>query len=454
MDKKIKATLLVVEDDAPQRMMLTGFLIKAGYRLIEADSAAAAILRAGEQSVDLVLSDLRLGGPDGVSLLLSLRKRQPDLQAILLTAYGTVEDAVRAMRAGAYDFISKPVDLNRLEVLIEKALEKAALSRENRSLMELLKGSDAFSSLIGESEAMRRIKQIAAKVALSKSSVLVLGESGTGKEVLARAIHMAGTRRNNPFITVNCAALPENLIESELFGHEKGAFTGADSRRKGRFEAADGGTLFLDEVGDIPLHVQVKLLNVLQSNRFERVGGSESIETDVRIIAATNRNLEQRIKEGQFREDLYYRLNVVPITMPTLRERPDDIPLLVSHFLDKYASWSESPVRSVSQEALASLSRYTFPGNVRELENWIERAIVLAEGDTLKLEDFPAVSEHPKDQEKPSENRAGLDDEIAAFEKTRIQGALAASKGNQSAAARDLKISERNIRYKIKKYGL
>lgn len=455
MNKGFKATLLLVEDDAPQRFMLGGYLTRAGYRVVEADSAEAAVAVAARQAIDLMVSDLRLGGPDGVALLTTLREQYPDLQAIVITAFGTVDDAVRAMRAGAYDFVSKPVDLARLEALIEKALEKGELARENRSLIELLKGSDAFSGLIGESEPLKRVKQIAARVALSRSSVLILGESGTGKEVLARAIHMAGPRNDKPFLTVNCAALPENLIEAELFGHEKGAFTGADSRRKGRFEAADKGTLFLDEVGEIPLAAQVKLLNVLQSGRFERVGGNESIATDVRIIAATNRNLEERIREGAFREDLYYRLNVVPVTMPPLRDRPEDLPLLVGHFLNKYSARAEYGVRGISPEALERLATYPFPGNVRELENWIERAIVLADSEYLTPDDFPDArgAGSPRTAER-GPDEAGLDGQVARFESALIHDALAANAGNQSAAARDLHVSERTIRYKISKYGI
>lgn len=453
MNEENKATLLLVEDEAPQRRILAGYLAKRGYRVVEAGDAAAAVLCAESEAPDLLLSDLRLGGPDGVDLLHRLRERHPDMQAILLTAYAAVEDAVRAMRAGAYDFLAKPVDLDRLEVLIEKALETSRLARENRTLRRVLEASDAFAGLIGESEAMRRVKAMAAKAAPAKSSVLILGESGTGKEVLARALHLAGPRRDGPFVTVNCAALPETLIESELFGHEKGAFTGADRQRKGRFEAAFGGTLFLDEVGEIPLAMQVKLLNVLQSGHFERVGGTETLTANVRILAATNRNLAERVKEGAFREDLFYRLNVIPITMPALRERPDDIPRLAAHFLAKHRG--ETDVRGVSEAALAALQRYAFPGNVRELEHLIERALVLAEGPWLGPEDFP-LSGTGGTEGAPPEGGLGLslDMQVEVFERAKIAEALALASGNQSAAARALGLSERTIRYKLKKYGL
>jgi DNA-binding NtrC family response regulator len=448
-------TILLVEDDAPQRKTLRGFLEKRGYAVLEADSAAAAQALGETNAIDLLLTDLRLGGPDGIDLLKALREKHQDLQAIVLTAYGTVDDAVRAMRAGAYDFVSKPVDLSRLEALVEKALEKSTLAKENRSLRQVVENTGAFTGIIGESPAMRRLAALAAKVAPSKASVLILGESGTGKEVLARAIHLASPRASKPFVTVNCAALPETLIESELFGHEQGAFTGAVSRKKGRFELADGGTLFLDEVGEIPLHVQVKLLNVLQSSQFERIGGQETLRTDVRIAAATNRDIEHQVKEGSFREDLFYRLNVVSLTLPPLRERREDIPLLARHFLRKQADLNGTPVLAIDAEAEKLLMDYPFPGNVRELENWIERAVVFAEGELLTKDDLPEqlfVKAVKKSGAPLAED--GLESQVATLEISLIQNALKAAGGNQSAAARALKITERNIRYKMKKYGL
>jgi two-component system NtrC family response regulator len=449
-------TILVVEDDAPQRKTLAGFLRKKGHVVLEAGSASEAHERANEDDVDLLLTDLRLGGPDGIELLGSLKTRHPDLQALVLTAYGTVDDAVRAMKAGAYDFVAKPVDLARLETLVEKALERVQLARENRGLREVVKASGVLGDLVGESEAMRKVKELALKVASSRASVLILGESGTGKEVLARSIHRASPRKGKPFLTLNCAALPEGLIESELFGHEKGAFTGATFEKKGRFELAHGGTLLLDEIGDIPLHLQVKLLNVLQSGAFERVGGTRTRRVDVRVIAATHRDLERLIEKGEFRADLYYRLNVVSIAMPALRERSGDIPLLVESFLRKHADLASVPVLAVEQEVLDALTRAPFPGNVRELENWIERALVLAEGETLTREDFPsqlveAVQSPPVESDA---GRAGLEEEVASLEITRIQEALQRSGGNKSAAAKELGLSERAIRYKIKKHGL
>jgi two-component system NtrC family response regulator len=453
MNDTEKPTILLVEDDAPQRKVLSGFLEKRGYRVIGVDSATAAMSAAASEPPNLLLTDLRLGGPDGVELLSALREQHSDIEAVVLTAYGTVDDAVRAMRAGAYDFISKPVDLQRLETLIEKALEKSNLSREVRDLRETVKNSGAFLDLIGDSAAIQKIVHQAAKAASSKASVLILGESGTGKEVLARGIHLASPRRSKPFLTVNCAALPETLIESELFGHEKGAFTGAAAKKKGRFELAHQGTLFLDEVGEIPLQVQVKLLNVLQSGKFERVGGTETIATDVRIIAATNRDLKAQAGNGTFREDLFFRLNVVAFTLPPLRDRREDITLLISYFLQKQADILGTSPLVVSDRAMQQLLRYSFPGNIRELENLIERAVVFSDGKTLTEDDLPeSLSKKTDSLTSPSEQ--GLEAQVAALEISMIRDALQRNAGNQSAAARELCITERNIRYKIKKYGL
>ena len=454
-DSESRARILLVEDDAPQRSTLAGFLRKQGFEILEAASAAEArTAAAAAEAVDLLLTDLRLGGPDGIALLEALKPEHPDLEALVLTAFGTVEDAVRAMRAGAYDFLAKPVDLDRLEALVRKALERVRLAQENRGLRAMVESSGALSELIGESEGMQRVKALALKVAASRASVLVLGESGTGKEVLARGIHLASPRRERPFVGVNCAALTETLIESELFGHEKGAFTGAGAAKPGRFELAHTGTLFLDEVGDIPLPVQVKLLNVIQSGRFERVGGTDTREVDVRIIAATHRDLEARIHEGRFREDLYYRLNVVAIPMPPLRERADDIPLLAAFFLRKHADLSGAAVKSVAPEVMQRLQGFAFPGNVRQLENWIERAVVLAEGDMLQAEDFPPQLFGAGTEVGTAAADQGLEAQVDALEIRLIREALDRHQGNKSAAARELKLTERAIRYKMNKHEL
>jgi DNA-binding NtrC family response regulator len=454
MNVRDKGTLLVAEDDPAQRRMLAGFLRKAGYEVEEAGSAVEARERARDRGIDLLITDLRLGGPDGIELLGDLRRIHPDLQAIVVTAYGTVEDAVRSMRAGAYDFLGKPVDLARLEALVAKALEKVGLTRENRSLRQAVEVADAFGDWVGDSAAVRQVKDLAVKVAPSRASVLILGESGTGKEVVARALHRLSSRRDGPFVTLNCAVLSETLVESELFGHEKGAFTGASAQKKGRLELAKGGTLFLDEVGDIPLSVQVKLLNVLQTGRFERVGGTQALETDARVIAATHRDLEARIGTGEFRADLFYRLNVVTLRMPALRERAGDIPALVAHFVGKHADLSPTGIAGVSDEALAALSRQPFPGNIRELENMVERALVLADGPVLEAGDFP-----PGGGQVPAGARSdlpigGLEQQVADLERDLIRRALERHEGNQSAAARDLGLGERAIRYKMQKLGL
>jgi two-component system NtrC family response regulator len=454
--------ILLVEDVPQQRRILSGFLKKSGYEVGEAANATEALHIAGDRHVDLLLTDLRLEGLDGIDILDRIRREQPDLQAIVLTAYGTADDAVRAMKAGAYDFLSKPVDLARLEVLIVKALEKAALSAQNRQLSAMLENSSGFEDMVGSDPHLEKLKEISIRVAASQSSIIITGESGTGKEVLARSIHRLSARRHHPFITINCAALPESLIESELFGHEAGAFTGAVREKKGRFELARGGTLFLDEIGEVPPHVQVKLLNVLQSGQFERVGGTVTLHTDARIIAATHRDLERSISEGSFRSDLYYRLNVVSLKMPALRDRPADIPLLARHFLKQQSDLSGAGPFTISPEAMVALMAYRFPGNVRELENWLERAVVLAETDTLTLEDFPSVLLVPSDNGKTgcthgtiaSQSSAGLEAQVQSLEIHLIREALARHRGNQSAAARDLQLTERNIRYKIRKYGL
>ncbi|MCP4600114.1 MAG: sigma-54-dependent Fis family transcriptional regulator [Proteobacteria bacterium] len=453
MDKEV-SRILLVEDDVPQRKTLAGFLTKRGYEVIEAGSAMQAESEAKKNDLDLLMTDLRLGGPDGIELLYTLKRRHPEIEALVLTAYGTVDDAVRAMRAGAYDFLTKPVDLNRLEALVEKALERVSLTRENRGLREVVKSSGMFSDLVGESDAMKQVKELALKVAPSRASSLVLGESGTGKEVLARAMHRASPRREKPFMTVNCAALSQTLVESELFGHEKGAFTGATGTKKGRFELAHGGTLFLDEIGDIPLATQVKLLGVIQSGCFERVGGTEKLEVDVRIISATHRDLEAQISDGSFREDLYYRLNVVTIVLPPLRNRTEDIPLLVDHFLSKHADLSNMGEVRVEAQVLDRLVTCSFPGNVRQLENWIERAIVLADEPQLTKDDFPIQLFSPQTQSSLKDRKGGLEDQVAHLEITLIKEALRNHNGNKSAAARELELTERAIRYKITKYAI
>ena len=404
---QLVGTILLVEDDEPQRKTLARFLEHLGYQVLEAHDAASANHVAEDESVTLLLTDLRLGGPDGIALLDDLKGNHPDLQALVMTAYGTVDEAVRAMKAGAYDFIPKPLDLEHLEALLQKASERFHLAQENRCLRKMVESGSTFDKLVGQSRPMQKVKQLAKKVSASRASLLLLGESGTGKEVLARAIHRASPRREKPFVTLNCAVLSETLIESELFGHEKGAFTGANNQKKGRFELAHTGTLFLDEVGDIPLALQVKLLNFLQSGEFERVGSTLTLSVDVRIIAATHRDLRRQIQEGTFREDLFYRLNVVSIRLPPLRERMEDIALLTQHFVDKHADLSNGQAIAVDPRVFDRLAQESFRGNVRQLENWVERAIVLSDQVQLTLGDFPFQRELDGQTARPILNSAG-----------------------------------------------
>ncbi|MBN1944656.1 MAG: sigma-54-dependent Fis family transcriptional regulator [Bradymonadales bacterium] len=466
--KSTERVLLYAEDDAAQRQVLSGFLRGLGWTVIEAANAADAVAKARwhEGSIDLLLTDLRLGGPDGVTLLKQLRAIDPALQGIVVTAFGQVDDAVRAMRAGAYDFLIKPIDLRRLELLLERALEQVSLARERSVLVEATGLGLGLPDVVGTSPAMVKVAQLARRIASAAAPIMILGESGAGKEVLARAIHAISSRRDGPFVVLNCAALPESLVESELFGHEKGAFTGADRARQGRFQRAEGGTLLLDEVGDIPLAVQVKLLNVLHSGVFEPVGSSRSLKADVRLISATHRNLAELVAQGRFREDLYYRIGVFTIAVPPLRERPEDIPLLARHFMRLAAESMGREDWKLTEQAEQWLLAQPFRGNVRELRNVIERALVFADEDRLDLEhfelgsqmrfDLPAEGGTAPDRDPIvlDDSYQGIDSELARLESRRIQQALALSQGNKSAAARLLKTSERAIRYKLKKYGL
>jgi len=448
-----KAVLLVVDDESTQLVALSGYLKKQGHTVLTAENGNRGLEQVREQPVDLILTDMRMPGMDGLVLLREAKALNPDIGVVVMTAFGSVEDAVEAMKAGAEDYVQKPVNLDQLDLVIRKALDRRNLASENRKLKETLEAHADFSQIVVGSPRMEEVLNLAGRAARSRVTVLIEGESGTGKEILARAIHLAGPRKDEPFVPVNMAALPENLIESELFGHERGAFTGADRQRKGRFELAGGGTLFIDEVGEISPAVQVKLLRVLQERSFERVGSSLTVRTDVRVIAATNQNLEQRVREGKFREDLFYRLNVIRILIPPLRERKEDIPLLTDHFLRTFGEEEDRPVLSVSREAMHFLMRHGFPGNVRELENMIQRAVVLAREELITAEDLAPGGRngiHTPDGE-PSD---AFTEQVKTLEKRLIRNALDGSGGNQSEAARMLGISERHLRYKLKKYGL
>lgn len=448
--------ILIIDDEPAQVQALAGFLEKKGYDIQSALNGREGLQQIERQTIDLVITDFRLPDIDGLEVLKRIRAINPDIDVIMMTAYGSVESAVEAMRAGAVDYLMKPIDLDQLELVLARALEHKQLVSENRLLREQLAERFKFEQIISVSEAMEVALNIAGRAASSKATVLITGESGTGKELIARAIHQASPRKNAPFVAVNCAALADNLLESELFGHEKGAFTGADRLRKGRFELAEKGTLFIDEVGEMPLTTQVKLLRVLQEQTFERVGGAESITVDIRIVAATNRNLEEMIEAGRFRDDLYYRLNVVRIHIPPLRQRKADIPLLVDYFLKKYATENQKNIVSVSREAMDHLMKYEYPGNVRELENIIEQAVVLSRNPIISVHDLPLTVRSSR-SEAPVRDPFGQGtfvERVEAFERALIDQAMEEAQGVQVKAAKILGISERHLRYKLQKYQM
>ena len=450
-------TLLVADDDRPQRDMLADSLEMDGYSVLRAADGLEALAALKSDSVDLLLCDLRMPGLDGLELLAEARRLNPLLPAIVTTAYGSVETAVEAMQLGAANFLTKPVDLTALRVLVERALEHKRLQEEVRELRGRL-GETDFGDVVARAPEMREVLGLVARVADSRASVLVLGESGTGKEVVARALHEASARRDRPFVAVNIAAIPDTLLESELFGHEKGAFTGAVAARAGRFERADGGTLFIDEIGDLPLHGQVRLLRVLQEGTVERVGGSGDIATDVRVIAATHRDLDRAVAEGEFREDLFYRLNVVRIVIPPLRRRKADIPPLVELFLARAARLNGKAVEGIDPAALDRLMKHDWPGNVRELENAVEHAVVLARGSRIVERDLPdlVLGRRRSDGEAsfPGDDPAlPLTERVELFERHFVRRALEEAGGNKTEAARRLGLSDKNIRDRLKRWG-
>jgi DNA-binding NtrC family response regulator len=443
--------VLVVDDEPAQRELVAGFLRKQGLQVDEAGDGRAALARFTEAPFDLVLADQRMPGPSGAELIEALRAISPEAAVIVMTAHGTIETAVGAIKAGAADYLTKPLNLDELLHRIHQVRERQRLLVENRELRAALAERHRVAGIIGESGQMQEVLSMVRRVAPTDATVLIRGESGTGKELIARAIHHASARASGPLVKVNCAALPESLLESELFGHEKGAFTGAVAARKGRFEAADGGSLFLDEIGDLPALVQVKLLRVLQEREFERVGSSRPVRVDVRLLAATHRDLETLVRASRFRDDLYYRINVVTIALPPLRERREDLPLLIEHFLRALAAKNAKIVRGFTREAWAALLRYDYPGNVRELENVIERAVVLTRDDVIGLGDLPLALQDPAAE---PESDGGLVAAVEGLERRMIRDALAKADGVQTRAADLLGISERVLRYKLKKYGL
>jgi two-component system response regulator HydG len=445
------STILVVDDEASARSGLEKLLTLEGYRVAVAEDGVQALERVGDSAPDVVVTDLKMPRMDGLELLAKLREMQPELPVIVVTAFGDVSTAVEAMRKGAEHYLVKPVDFAELEVAIARAIERRDLRIEAEQMRRQLRERDhsGLEGMLGTSPAMQQVYKVVAQVAQARATVLITGESGTGKGELAKAIHAKSPRAGKPFITLHCAALAESLLESELFGHERGSFTGAEKRRAGRFEQANGGTLFLDEIGEIPPSVQVKLLRVLQERTFERVGGNEAIKVDVRLIAATNRDLAADVAEGRFREDLFYRLNVVHIDMPPLRARGNDLLVLAEHFLQRFAEENAKSLRTFTDAARAKLSAHRWPGNVRELENAIERAVVLGEGSAIDHDDLPI--------EVASANKGAVQvpgASMAEIEKHAILTTLEAVGGSTARAAEMLDISVRTIQYRLHEYGL
>jgi DNA-binding NtrC family response regulator len=443
-----KARILVVDDEVNARTALVELLRDEGYAVESAADGFKAVGKAAEFGPDLVVTDLKMPGMDGLQLLAKLRENDPDLPVILMTAFGDVETAVKAMRSGARDYLTKPVNVGELSVVVARELEQRRLRLETGLLRQRLSEKYSFSNIIGSSAPMQAVFKTVAQIAPSRASVLIAGESGTGKELIAAAIHERSPRASGPFVKLHCAALAESILESELFGHERGSFTGAQTRRDGRFFQAHKGTLFLDEIGEISPAVQVKLLRFQQEREFERVGGNETISVDVRVLAATNRNLQRMVAEGKFREDLYYRLNVITIEMPALRQRPSDVPLLAAFFLRKYAAENGKDVRSLSADALELLTGYAWPGNVRELENVIERAVVVAQTPEITPADLPPHMGAKRARDGLEIPGATMDQ----IERYAITKTLEATGGSTSRAAEILNISVRKIQYKLHEY--
>ena len=441
--------ILVVDDESLVRDFLREVLKAEDYEVLTAEDGLSALKEVERDGIDLVITDVRMPKLNGIDLLKEVKKRSPSTLVVVITAYGTIENAVEAMKNGACDYITKPLSPEQIKLAIQKASQHKNLLNENRYLRSEVSQRYNFEQLIGRSPQMRRVYEMIDRVAPTNATVLIQGESGTGKELVARAIHYRSPRKDKPFVKVNCAALPEDLLESELFGHERGAFTGAVSKREGRFELADRGTLLLDEISETSPAFQAKLLRVLQEQEFERVGGSKTIKVDVRVIATTNKDLKQAIREGKFREDLYYRLNVLPIYLPPLRERKEDIPLLVQHFLEKYSRQNGLRIKSLSKKCLDMMMQYEWPGNVRELENVIERAVVMSEGETI----FPENISLSSPVQKMS---LSFPEEITLeeMEKRLILHTLQRTGGNRTEAAKILGISVRTVRNKLKKYGM
>jgi two-component system response regulator AtoC len=453
----IPKRILIVDDEENFRHMLSVILVKEGYEVETASNGEEGLQKALTSPFDQVLCDIRMPRMDGLEFLKELQKTAMEATIIVMSAYGTVDIAIEAMKLGAYDYISKPFKPDEIILTLRKAEEREQLRRENQLLRREVAKEYSFENIVSKNEKMQKLFDVIKKVAQYKSTVLISGESGTGKELVARALHYNSERSQNPFIPVNCGAIPENLLESELFGHAKGAFTDAIRTKKGLFEEADGGTLFLDEIGELPGPLQVKLLRVLQEGEIRRIGESKSIKVDVRIVVATVKDLTKEVNEGRFREDLFYRLNVLPIHIPPLRERKEDIPLLTHHFINKYNQSMNKNVAGINYGALEALMNHKWYGNVRELENTIERAIVLADKDNIELENLPIEIQEFKEefQSEPSpDEEYSIKKASKTLEINLINKALRKTKGNHTHAARLLEISHRALLYKIKEYGI
>ena len=459
----MKPRILIVDDEARMQRIFE-INLSPKYEVLTSGDGEEALKIAKTQNITLMVTDLKMAGMSGMTLLKEVRKALPDLPIIIMTAYGTVESAVQAMKDGVVDYILKPIKMDEMELLIEKTLSLLRLEDENRDLRQELKSIYGPQNIVGDHPAVRKVIQIIQQVAGTKATVLITGESGTGKELVARAIHYESDRSSRPFVVINCAAIPGNLLESELFGHEKGAFTGAVKAKRGRLELADRGTLFLDEIGEMPRELQVKILRVLEEQKFQRVGGIQDVEVDNRIIAATNRDLKQAVEAGAFRDDLYYRLNVVTIPIPPLRERKEDIPLLVEHFLAKHREAFKKKVGGVSESALQRLMNYSWPGNVRELENALVRALVLCHSDCLEIGDLPEElsgeekgqgAKAPVDKEELKRVKKEAQQKIKEeIEKNFILEALRHGEGNILRSAVKVGMDRRQFQNLIKKYGI
>lgn len=448
----MNARILIVDDEGDIRLTLATFLREEGYQCQTAKDGESALEHVREGGIDVVLTDVSMPGMGGIELMRQVHQWSPETMVLLMTAYASVETAIEALRSGAADYFLKPLDLDELAVRIRSLIQRQELIRENRYLREVIDKSFNFNFIIGESEPMKQIYRMIDKVGPTRSTVLVTGPSGSGKELIARALHQRSERKSKPFVALNCGSIPEPLFESELFGHKKGSFTGAINDRDGYFVLANGGTLFLDEIGELPLAMQVKLLRVLQDSEVKPVGASTSHTVDVRIVAATNRDLEKEVEEGRFREDLFYRLNIIRIAMPTLKERIGDIPLLCQHFVDRFNKEFRKAVKGIDSVAMSLILRHPWKGQVRELENVLERAMLLTDGDYIRAEDLPFSGSAT--EEESTDDAAALGDAVSTFERQYIQHMLKKFNGNRTETARALSIDASTLYRKMEKYQL